>query len=87
MERGSRRVGVVDEANLTVTEVNKLGLLPVGPDEFTLKQLAVKIHPGAAVLPGDGLSARVVGKQSHVHAAHEQSGELDSSRVQVVYLK
>lgn len=71
---------------LTITEVNELGLLPVGPDEFTLKQLAVKVHPGTAVLPGNRLPARVVGKQSHVHSAHEQSGQLHSSRVQVVDL-
>lgn len=72
---------------LTITEVNELGLLPAGPDEFTLKQLAVKVHPRTAVLPGYRLSTRVVGKQSHVHSAHEQSGQLDSSGVQVVNLQ
>lgn len=72
---------------LTITEVNELGFLPVGPDEFTLKQLAVEVHPRTAVVPGYRLSARVVGKQSHVHSAHEQRGQLDSPRVQVVNLR
>lgn len=71
---------------LTVTEVDELGLLPAGPDEFILKQLAIKVHPRAAVLPGNRLPACVIGEQSHVHAAHEQSSQLDSPRVQVVNL-
>lgn len=71
---------------LTVTEVDELGLVPAGSDEFVLKQLAVKVHPRAAVLPGNRLPAHVIGKQSHVHSTHEQSRQLDSPRVKVVNL-
>lgn len=72
---------------LTVTEVYELGLLPAGPDQFALEQLAVEVHPGAAVLPRDWLTAGVVGEQRHVHARHEQSTQLHAAGVQAVYLE
>ena len=72
---------------LTVTEVYELGLLPGRPDQLALEQLAVEVHPGAAVLPRDWLTTGVVGEQRHVHARHEQSAQLHAAGVQALYLE
>lgn len=71
---------------LTITEVDEWGLFPARFEEFGLEELPIKVHPRAAVFPGHGLATRVVGKQGHVHAAHEESRELDAPRVEVLNL-
>lgn len=75
------------DSYLTITEVDESGLVSGGLYEFALKQLAIKVHPRAAVLPGEGLATHVVGEESHVHAAHEQGGQLDPPRIEAVDLR
>ena len=45
-----------------------------------MEQLAVEEEPRAAHEPGDGRAARVVSEQGHLHALHEQVGQLHSAR-------
>lgn len=63
----------IPQTDLTITEVDEWGLFPAGFEEFGLKELPIKIHPRAAVLPGHRLATRVVCKQGHVHTTHEES--------------
>ena len=48
-----------------------------GPAQLAVKQLSIKEKPGAAHEEGNGGPAGVVGKQSHLHALHEEGGELN----------
>ena len=59
--------------DLTITEVDEWGLFPACFEEFGLEELPIKIHPRTAVFPGHWLATRVVRKQGHVHATHEES--------------
>lgn len=73
--------------HLTITEVDERGLFPAGFEELGLEELPIKIHPRTTVLPGDGLSTRVICEQRHVHPTHEESRQLNPSGVEVLNLK
>lgn len=72
---------------LAITEFNQGHSLSACFNELALEQLAIKVNPGAAVLPRDWLATRIIGKQSCVDPTHEQGSKLDPSSIQFLNLK
>lgn len=72
---------------LAITEFNQGHSLSARFNELALEQLAIKVNPGAAVLPRDWLATCVISKQSCVDPTHEQGSKLDPSSIQFLNLK
>lgn len=75
------------QVSLAITEFNQGHSLSACFYELALEQLAIKVNPGAAVLPRDWLATGIISKQSCVDPTHEQGSKLNPSSIQFLNLE